>query len=122
MAMSSDTKPTEQPFPVPGPNDPPVDLSREEAAYAKEEQRLVRDQLGWIALIRGDEVVGAFPTADEASVVRSTSRAAIFCYGLRTRSLAKRIVRPVSDALEPAIVAFQLSLLRVAGQAAREKE
>lgn len=64
--MSSSAKQAEQPFPVPGPNDPPVDLSREEAAYAKEEQRLVRGHLGWIALIHGDEVVGAFPTADDA--------------------------------------------------------
>jgi hypothetical protein len=49
-----------------GPDDPPVDFSREQAAYAREEKHLVRDHPGWIALIHGDEVVGAFPTADEA--------------------------------------------------------
>jgi hypothetical protein len=75
ITMSSDAKQTEQPLPVPGPDDPlpvlgpsdpPHDLSREEAAYAREEQRLVRDYLGWVAVIRGAEVVGVYPTADEA--------------------------------------------------------
>jgi hypothetical protein len=51
---------------VPGPNDPPIDFSREEAAYERERERLVRDHLGKIALVHLDEVVGAFPTADEA--------------------------------------------------------
>src|SRR6516164_6222887 len=64
--MSCDAKQAKQPLPVHGPNDPPHDLSREEAAYAREEQRLVRDHLGWVAVIRGDEVVSVFPTADEA--------------------------------------------------------
>jgi hypothetical protein len=45
-----------------------VDFSREEAAYAKEQERLVRDHLGQIALVHGDEVVGVFRTADEAIV------------------------------------------------------
>src|SRR5690349_21576017 len=49
-------------------NDPPLDLSREEAAFQRERERLVRDHLGQIALIRGDQVVGVFPTADEALV------------------------------------------------------
>jgi hypothetical protein len=48
------------------PEDP--DFSREEAAYAKEEERLVREHLGKIALVHGDQVVGVFPTADEAIV------------------------------------------------------
>ena len=52
-------------LPVLGPDDPPVDFSRELAAYAKEEERLFREHPGWIALIHGDEVVGAYPTADE---------------------------------------------------------
>jgi hypothetical protein len=47
-------------------NDPPPDLSREEAAFERERPRLVRDHLGWIALIHIDEVVGAFPTLLEA--------------------------------------------------------
>jgi hypothetical protein len=49
-----------------GPNDPPIDFSREQAAYEKEKDRLVREHPGWIALIHGDEVAGAFPTADQA--------------------------------------------------------
>jgi hypothetical protein len=49
-----------------GPNDPPADFSRELAAYAKEEERLVRDHLGWVALVHGDEVVGVFRTGGEA--------------------------------------------------------
>jgi hypothetical protein len=36
------------------------------AAYAKEEERLVRDYLGWWALVQGDEVIGAFGTVGEA--------------------------------------------------------
>jgi hypothetical protein len=64
--MSSQATHSEPPPPVLGPNDPPVDFSRELAAYAKEQERLVREHLGWIALVHGDEVVGAFPTADEA--------------------------------------------------------
>ena len=47
-------------------NDPPPDLSREDAAFERERPRLVRDHLGWIALIHIDEVVGAFPTLYEA--------------------------------------------------------
>jgi hypothetical protein len=53
------------PWKAPGPNDPPEDLSREEAAYARERDRLVRDHLGKIALIVGDEVVGVYNTLDE---------------------------------------------------------
>jgi hypothetical protein len=47
-------------------NDPPLDTSREEAAFERERALLVRDHLGQIALIHGDEVVGAFPTFGEA--------------------------------------------------------
>jgi hypothetical protein len=49
-----------------GPNDPPIDFSRELAAYEKERERLVRDHLGKIALVYQDQVIGAFRTADEA--------------------------------------------------------
>ena len=49
-----------------GPDDPPVDFSREEAAYERERARLVREQLGRIALIHGDEVVGVFSTIGQA--------------------------------------------------------
>src|SRR5216684_1157123 len=54
-----------EPPPV-GPDDPPIDFSRELATYERERERLVRERLGWIALVHGDEVVGAFRTADEA--------------------------------------------------------
>jgi hypothetical protein len=64
--MNPRTAQQEQPPPVLGPDDPPVDFSRELAAYTKEEERLVRDHAGWIALIHGDEVVGAFSTAGQA--------------------------------------------------------
>jgi hypothetical protein len=49
-----------------GADDPPIDFSREEAAYEKEKGRLVREFLGRIALVHGDQVVGVFPSADEA--------------------------------------------------------
>jgi hypothetical protein len=52
--------------PIFRPDDPPTDFSRELAAYEKERERLVRDHLGKIALVHQDEVIGAFPTADEA--------------------------------------------------------
>ncbi len=52
--------------PTLGPTDPPVDYSREEAAYERQRGRLVREHLGKIALVVGDEVVGAFTTASEA--------------------------------------------------------
>jgi hypothetical protein len=43
-----------------------LDFSREQAAYAREQERLVREHLGKIALVFKDEVVGVFDTADEA--------------------------------------------------------
>lgn len=66
--MKSHTTQSEPPPPVLGPDEPPTDFSRELATYASEEGRLVRDHLGKIALVHGDEVVGAFDTADEAIV------------------------------------------------------
>jgi hypothetical protein len=53
---------------VVGENDPPPDLSREEAAFERERARLVRDHLGKIALIRFDEVVGVFDNVDDAAI------------------------------------------------------
>src|SRR5262249_39014213 len=47
-------------------NDPPLDTSREQAAYQRERERLVPHPLGKIALSRFDEVVGVFNTLDEA--------------------------------------------------------
>jgi hypothetical protein len=49
-----------------GENDPPPDLSRENAAFERPRPRLVRDHLGKIALIRFDEVVGVFDNANDA--------------------------------------------------------
>jgi hypothetical protein len=60
------TEETKDEWPVVGENDPPPDLSREEAAYQRERERLVRDHLGKIALIRFDEVVGVFDDVDAA--------------------------------------------------------
>lgn len=42
------------------------DYSRELAAYEREQDRLVAEHLGKIALVRGDQVVGVFDTANEA--------------------------------------------------------
>jgi hypothetical protein len=47
-------------------NDPPPDTAREKAAYERE--RLVRDHLGKIALIHGDDVVGVFDNVDAAAL------------------------------------------------------
>ena len=58
--------PNDEPFPVVKPGDPPFHFDREEAAYKKEEERLVRDHLGKIALIHNDDVIGAFDTFDKA--------------------------------------------------------
>jgi hypothetical protein len=47
-------------------NDPPLDVSCERAAYQRQRERLVREHLGKIVLLRFDEVVGVFDTLDEA--------------------------------------------------------
>ena len=48
-------------------NDPPPDLSREDAAFERERARLVREgHVGKIVLVRGDEVIGPFGTLFEA--------------------------------------------------------
>jgi hypothetical protein len=68
-----------------GENDPPLDLTRENAAFERERARLVRDHLGQVALIHGDDVIGAFPTANEAIVE-----------GYRRFGLVRLIVRPIT--------------------------
>jgi hypothetical protein len=63
-------------------NDPPPDLSREDAAFERERPRLVRDHLGEIAVIHGDEVFGVFPTlfeAETAAYRRFGANARIIC-------------------------------------------
>jgi hypothetical protein len=59
-------QPTGDEWPVLEPDDPPLDLSRENAAYDKVQEQLLRDHRGKIALIHGDEVVGVFSTVGEA--------------------------------------------------------
>lgn len=76
-------------------NDPPADVSREEAAFERERARLVRDHLGWVALIRFDEVVGVYPTAGEA-----------IAEGYRRFGLRRFICRPVTEKDEPEWVPF----------------
>ncbi len=73
-----------------GINHPPLDLSGEDAAFERERARLVRDHLGWLALIRFDEVVGAFKTYDEA-VTEGYGR---FGFG-------RFIIRPITEKDEP---------------------
>jgi hypothetical protein len=43
-----------------------LDFTREEATYQREKARLVREHLGKIAMIRGDNVVGVYRTVNEA--------------------------------------------------------
>jgi hypothetical protein len=73
-------------WPVLGDNDPPHDLSRENAAYEKERERLVRDHRGKIALIRKDDVVGVFATVDEALLE-----------GYRRFGLVRMVCRQIGD-------------------------
>jgi hypothetical protein len=80
------TSETSLEYPVLGPDDPPVDFSREEAAYQRQRSRLVRDHLDQIALVHDDEVVGAFPTAGEA--IRE---------GVRRFGLVKMMLREIRD-------------------------
>lgn len=61
-----DTKEIKDEWPILGEFDPPLDLTREEAAFERERARLVPQHLGKIALIHGDDVVGVFATLSEA--------------------------------------------------------
>jgi hypothetical protein len=54
-------------------NDPPPDLSREDAAFERERARLVRDHLGKIVCIHGDDIVGVYDNIDDA-VIDSCTR------------------------------------------------
>jgi hypothetical protein len=56
-------------WPILEENNPPLNLTREMAAFERERERLVRDHPGQIAVIHGDEVIGAFPTLAEAQRV-----------------------------------------------------
>ena len=78
-------------WPVLGRDDPPLDIEREEAAFACERDRLVRDHCGKLALIHDDEVVGVFDNVDDA-IHEAVSR-----FGL-TKVVIKEI--SASDAAE----------------------
>jgi len=72
-------------------NDPPADLSREEAVFERERARLVRDHLGQIAVIHIDEIFGVFPTLFEAET------AAYRRFGVN----ARLVFRPITEKDEP---------------------
>ena len=76
-------------------NDPPLNLTRENAAFERERARLVRDHLGWIALIHGDEVVGAYPTFG-AAFNAGVDRFGSVCF----------ICRPITEKDEPECIPF----------------
>jgi hypothetical protein len=69
-----------------GSGDARPDFSREEAAYQRVREQLVRKHLGEYALIHHDEVVGVFPTF----------RDAVFEAGRRFK-LADTMVREICD-------------------------
>jgi hypothetical protein len=74
-------------------NDPPLDLSREEAAFERVRERLVREHLGQIALIHGDDVSGAYATFGEA-----------FTEGFRRFGYVRFICRPITEKDEPQFI------------------
>jgi len=90
-----DTQEIKDEWPVLEENDPPLDLTRENAAFERERARLVRDHLGWIALIHGDEVVGAYPTLGAA-----------FNAGVDRFGWARFICRPITEKDEPEFVPY----------------
>lgn len=83
--------PWDEPFPPLGPDDPPPDVSREEAAYLREEAHLVQHHRGKIALIRKNDVVGVFATADEAILE-----------GFRRFGDVRMVLKEIRDPNEPA--------------------
>lgn len=79
-----------EPPPILGENDPPADFSREEAAYQRERDRLVRDHWGKIILVVGDEVIGVFETASAAILE-----------GYRRFGDVKMMIKPIGELDEP---------------------
>ncbi len=71
-------------------NDPPLDLTRENAAFERERPRLVREHLGKIALLHGDEVAGVFDNVNDALLE-----------GYRRFGHARLIFRPITERDEP---------------------
>ncbi len=82
-------------WPVLEENDPPLDLSRENAAFERERPRLVREHLGHVALIHGDDVVGAYPTCGEA-----------ITEGYRRFGRVRLICRLITERDEPEFVPY----------------
>ena len=78
-----------------GEFDPPPDLSREEAAYQRDKERLVRDHLGGIAVIRYDEIIGVFRNFGEAVTE-----------GRRRFGMGRMIFREITAKDEPEFVSF----------------
>jgi hypothetical protein len=65
--MNQDRKPDQKdPYAFPGPDDPPREWLREEAAYARERERLLRDHPGKFVVVHQDEVFGPFDTLGQA--------------------------------------------------------
>src|SRR5947209_4350380 len=89
-----DTQEIKDEWPVLGENDPPLDLTRENAAFEKERARLARDHLGKIALIHIDEVVGVFDNLDDALIE-----------GHRRFGNARLIFRLITEKDEPEYIA-----------------
>jgi hypothetical protein len=85
---------TNNAWPILEEDDPPLDLTRENAAYEKERERLVREHLGKIALIHEDELVGVFATVDEALEE-----------GYRRFGLVKMMLREIGDTDLPEYIA-----------------
>jgi hypothetical protein len=92
MSTNNDDEPWP---PMLGPNDPPTDFSREQAAYEKVRAQMVRDHLGKIALIHQDEVIGAFDTSDEALLE-----------GYRRFGMVKMMMKEIRDPDEPDFVSL----------------
>ena len=65
--MNRNKLPPRIPMPSPGPDDPPREWKREEAAYARERDRLIRHHLGKFVVVHQDEVAGPFSTFGEAT-------------------------------------------------------
>jgi hypothetical protein len=74
-----------------GLGDASADFSREETAYQRQRDQLVREHLGEYALIHRDQVVGVFPTF----------RDAVFEAGRRFK-LDETMVREICDSESPA--------------------
>jgi hypothetical protein len=69
-------------------NDPPPDLDREDAAFERVRDELLRQHRGKVALVHGDDVVGVYKDANEASLEghRLLGWARMVCYAIIERN------------------------------------